>query len=67
LLRSYRERFSIVHIGDLSTTQAAILAPQTLDLIQYASEQALNGAYGQALGLISAISPDFCRSPVSLK
>src|SRR5215212_2764525 len=23
LLRSYRERFSIVHIGDLSTTQAA--------------------------------------------
>src|SRR4051794_113894 len=35
LLRSYRARFSIVHIGDLSTTQTAILASQTLDLIQY--------------------------------
>src|SRR4051812_15254963 len=31
LLRSYRARFSIVHIGDLSTTQAAILASQALD------------------------------------
>src|SRR4051812_42211678 len=41
LLRSYRARFSIVHIGDLSTTQAAILASQTLDLIQYVPEQAL--------------------------
>src|SRR3954465_7732599 len=41
LLRSYRARFSIVHIGDLSTTQAAILASQTLDPIQYVPEQAL--------------------------
>src|SRR3954468_23161419 len=41
LLRSYRPRFSIVHIGDLSTTQAAILASQPLDPIQYAPEQAL--------------------------
>src|SRR4051812_12411871 len=41
LLRSYRARFSIVHIGDLSTTQAAILASQTLDSIQYVPEQAL--------------------------
>src|SRR4051812_29873667 len=43
LLRSYRARFSIVHIGDLSTTQAAILASQTLDPIQYVPEQALSG------------------------
>src|SRR3954452_7606447 len=42
LLRSYRPRFSIVHIGDLSTTQAAILASQPLDPIQYAPEQALS-------------------------
>src|SRR6476660_7746684 len=41
LLRSYRARFSIVHIGDLSTTQAATLASQTLDPIQYVPEQAL--------------------------
>src|SRR4051812_8143191 len=41
LLRSYRARFSIVHIGGLSTTQAAILASQTLDPIQYVPEQAL--------------------------
>src|SRR4051812_36275241 len=41
LLRSYRARFSIVHIGDLSTTQAAILASQTPDPIQYVPEQAL--------------------------
>src|SRR3954447_1356722 len=41
LLRSYRARFSMVHIGDLSTTQAAILASQTLDPIQYFPEQAL--------------------------
>src|SRR5215208_2658794 len=41
LLRSYRARFSIVHIGDLSTTQAAILTSQTLDPIQYVPEQAL--------------------------
>src|SRR3954447_19990617 len=41
LLRSYRARFSIVHIGDLSTTQAAILASQTLASIQYVPEQAL--------------------------
>src|SRR3954469_12673635 len=44
LLRSYRPRFSIVHIGDLSTTQAAILASQPLDPIQYAPEQALRQA-----------------------
>src|SRR5215210_620413 len=44
LLRSYRARFSIVHIGDLSTTQAAILAPQTRDPIQYVPEQALTNA-----------------------
>src|SRR3954451_4968799 len=43
LLRSYRARFSIVHIGGLSTTQAAILASQTLDPIQYVPEQALRG------------------------
>src|SRR3954464_8289715 len=42
LLRSYRARFSIVHIGDLSTTQATILASQTLDPIQYVPEQALS-------------------------
>src|SRR3954454_2871729 len=42
LLRSYRARFSIVHIGGLSTTQAAILASQTLDPIQYVPEQALS-------------------------
>src|SRR3954467_2732849 len=41
LLRSYRARFSIVHIGDLSTTQAATLASQTLDPIQEVPEQAL--------------------------
>src|SRR3954470_8208730 len=41
LLRSYRARFSIVHIGDLSTTQAAALASQTLDPIQEVPEQAL--------------------------
>src|SRR3954452_17551065 len=41
LLRSYRARFSIVHIGGLSTAQAAILASQTLDPIQYVLEQAL--------------------------
>src|SRR5215208_5517955 len=41
LLRSYRARFSIVHIGDLSTTQAAILASQPLDPLQYVPEQAL--------------------------
>src|SRR3954447_7205326 len=41
LLRSYRSRFSIVHIGDLSTTQAAFLASQTLDPFQYVPEQAL--------------------------
>src|SRR4051794_4126971 len=44
LLRSYRARFSIVHIGDLSTTQAAILASQTLDSIQYVPEQALRAS-----------------------
>src|SRR5690242_37316 len=42
LLRSYRARFSIVHIGGLSTTQAAILASQTLDPIRYVPEQALS-------------------------
>src|SRR3954469_22964949 len=41
LLRSYRARFSIVHIGDLSTTQAVTLEPQTLDPVQYVPEQAL--------------------------
>src|SRR5215217_114019 len=46
LLRSYRARFSIVHIGDLSTTQAATLASQTLDPIQYVPEQALRGVDG---------------------
>src|SRR3954463_5190249 len=46
LLRSYRPRFSIVHIGDLSTTQAAILASQPLDPIQYAPEQALRLTQG---------------------
>jgi hypothetical protein len=55
LLRSYRERFSIVHIGDLSTTQAAILAPQTLDLIQYASEQALRN-FGMILSAHAPIA-----------
>src|SRR3954462_10125063 len=51
LLRSYRARFSIVHIGDLSTTQAAILASQTLDSIQYVPEQALRpAADGVAVG-----------------
>src|SRR4051794_18738215 len=45
LLRSYRARFSIVHIGGLSTTQAAILASQTLDPIQYVPEQALTFHY----------------------
>src|SRR4051794_40121971 len=44
LLRSYRARFSIVHIGDLSTTQATILASQTLDPFQYVPEQALREA-----------------------
>src|SRR3954451_2014858 len=42
LLRSYRSRFSIVHIGDLSTTQAVTLEPQTLDPVQYVPEQALS-------------------------
>src|SRR5690348_1825865 len=45
LLRSYRARFSIVHIGGLSTTQAAILASQTLDPVQYLPEQALREGY----------------------
>src|SRR5215204_7111392 len=44
LLRSYRARFSVVHIGDLSTTQAAILASQTPDPIQYVPEQALSSS-----------------------
>src|SRR3954467_5665139 len=44
LLRSYPARFSIVHIGDLSTTQAAALASQTLDPIQEVPEQALRVA-----------------------
>src|SRR3954447_14574136 len=35
---------SIVHIGGLSTTQAAILSSQTLDPIQYVPEQALRCA-----------------------
>src|SRR6476469_4345254 len=48
LLRSYRARFSIVHIGDLSTTQAATLASQTLDPIQYVPEQALSAEMGDA-------------------
>src|SRR4051794_41222250 len=37
---------SIVHIGGLSTTQAAILASQTLDPIQYVPEQALRNCSG---------------------
>src|SRR3954447_9481262 len=49
LLRSYRARFSIVHIGGLSTTQAAILASQTLDPIQYVPEQALTGPSAQVV------------------
>src|SRR4051812_15719293 len=43
LLRSYRARFSIVHIGGLSTTQAAILASQTLDPIQYVPQRGAKG------------------------
>src|SRR3954447_18464871 len=56
LLRSYRARFSIVHIGDLSTTQAAILAPQTLDPIQYVPEQALRATrtYRRAAPVVRA-------------
>src|SRR6478735_12782815 len=50
LLRSYRARFSIVHIGDLSTTQAATLASQTLDPIQYVPEQALRPS-GPGIGV----------------
>src|SRR3954452_1151258 len=46
LLRSYRARFSIVHIGNLSTTQAATLASQTLDPIQQVPEQALRPKAG---------------------
>src|SRR5215207_4866987 len=53
LLRSYRARFSIVHIGDLSTTQAAILASQTLDPIQYVPEQALILQPGLILSSVS--------------
>src|SRR5436190_21403966 len=44
LLRSYRARFSIIHIGDLSTTQAVTLEPQTLDPVQYVPEQAFRSA-----------------------
>src|SRR5687768_3783885 len=58
LLRSYRARFSIVHIGDLSTTQAAILASQTLDPIQYVPEQALTSDAGQ--GAVQARQRALC-------
>src|SRR3954453_19813905 len=44
LLRSYRARFSIVHIGDLSTTQAVTFEPQALDPAQYVPEQVLRPA-----------------------
>src|SRR4051812_33653124 len=57
LLRSYRPRFSIVHIGDLSTTQAAILASQPLDPIQYAPEQALSAAANRACSLLASRLP----------
>src|SRR3954453_1976587 len=46
LLRSYRARFSIVHIGDLSTTQAVTFEPQALDPAQYVPEQVLRGRSG---------------------
>src|SRR5215204_4028647 len=59
LLRSYRARFSIVHIGALSTTQAATLASQTLDPIQYVPEQALSGrALQNRLGLPKGRAPN---------
>src|SRR4051794_28460950 len=60
LLRSYRARFSIVHIGGLSTTQAAILASQTLDTIQYVPEQALSAAQ------LHQLPPDRVGRPVRL-
>src|SRR4029078_9441153 len=58
LLRSYRARFSIVHIGDLSPTQAATLASQTLDPIQYVPEQALSsqGAPGACTTMAENVS-----------
>src|SRR4051794_18084270 len=62
LLRSYRPRFSIVHIGDLSTTQAAILASQPLDPIQYAPEQALKRACGVGTTRSVIVSQDCTTS-----
>src|SRR6476469_6862716 len=56
LLRSYRARFSIVHIGDLSTTQAATLASQTLDPIQYVPEQALRRELGRVAVLLCRLN-----------
>src|SRR5215212_4184204 len=58
LLRSYRARFSIVHIGDLSTTQAAILAPQTPDPIQYVPEQALRHEHAHVSSRLGTIGDD---------
>src|SRR3954467_8672721 len=72
LLRSYRARFSMVHIGDLSTTQAAILASQTLDPIQYVPEQALSstlanlaGAPGKALACDETGPAEFYYVPAA--
>src|SRR3954453_18559496 len=51
LLRSYRARFSIVHIGDPSTNQAASLESQTIHPTQHLSGQALKA---EVTGRLSA-------------
>src|SRR3954453_634417 len=66
LLRSYRARFSIVHIGDLSTTQAATLASQTLDPIQEVPEQALSTTASRA-GMVRRPAEVGCATRTSLE
>src|SRR3954469_13433083 len=76
LLRSYRARFSIVHIGHLSPTQAATLASQTLDSIQYVPEQALmlaprwppgSAAEQRVWHLPSYPGPAYSRRPLKVR
>src|SRR3954452_2020170 len=59
LLRSYRARFSIVHIGDLSTTQAAILGLRPLSLyhkrltrLNMFPNRLLDGAHDRVASLV---------------